>query len=52
MSETEALSIMTKEISYATDKAVNRIEKILRERTNENDVIVLMGIGNTIGVYP
>ena len=52
MSETEALSIMTKEISYATDKAVERIEKIIRERTKERDVVVLMGIGNTIGVYP
>lgn len=52
MSATEALSIMSKDIALAVDTAVERVERIIRERSKEGGNIVLVGVGNTIGVYP
>lgn len=52
MSIPEALSIMSKEVTLGVDKAVDRIGKIIEERTEVGDKIVLIGVGNTVGVYP
>jgi hypothetical protein len=46
----EAISTMKKDIITGIDDAVQRIKRLILERTKEGDVIVVAGIGNTIGV--
>jgi hypothetical protein len=46
----EALSTMRKELVDGVEAAVERVKNIIRTRTKEGDVVVLAGIGNTIGV--
>lgn len=50
MSEKEAVGEMNETIKKAVDKAVERVYKIIRERTKMGDVVLVAGIGNTIGV--
>lgn len=52
MSEAEALSVMSKAVALAADTAVERVERIIRERSKEGRNVILVGVGNTIGVYP
>ncbi len=46
----DAISTMKKEIADAAEKAVRIVQKIVEERTKEGESIVLVGVGNTIGV--
>ena len=46
----EAVSTMKKEIVDGVEAAVERVKNIIRTRTKEGDVVVLAGIGNSIGV--
>jgi hypothetical protein len=46
----EALTTMKKEIAEAADLIVNKIKKAIIERTKEGDIIIVAGIGNTIGI--
>ena len=46
----EAISPMKKEIFQAADEAITRIRRILAERTKEGDIVIVAGIGNTIGI--
>ena len=46
----EALSTMKKEIVDAADEVVERIKKIVAERVKEGEVVIVAGIGNTIGI--
>lgn len=46
----EAVSTMKKEIVDGVEAAVERVKEIVRTRTKEGDVVILAGIGNTIGV--
>lgn len=50
MSLEEALTTMLKEVSEASDIIVERIKKAIAERTKEGDLVIVAGIGNTIGV--
>jgi len=52
MAGPEALSIMSKEIALSIDKALRRVERVIEERSEVGDTVVLVGVGNTIGVYP
>ena len=52
MSIPEAYATMDKNISEAIDKAIERIERTIEEKTHEGDTVLLIGVGNTIGVYP
>ncbi len=52
MSEIEALSILTKELYESTEKALNIIERVIKERSDKGDKIILIGVGNTIGISP
>jgi len=52
MSEEEALSVINKTLFDATDKALANIERVIEERSKPGEVIILVGVGNTIGVYP
>lgn len=46
----DAVSPMRKEIFDAVDKAIERIKQVILERTKEGDKIIIMGVGNTIGI--
>jgi hypothetical protein len=46
----DAVSMMRKEISDAADKAIERVKGVVLERTKEGDQVIIVGVGNTIGV--
>lgn len=46
----DAISVMKKEIAEATDKTIERVNRIIEEKTKEGDTIILVGVGNTLGV--
>ena len=46
----EAISVMRKEIANAIEEVHKRIKKIILENTVEEDSIIIVGVGNTIGV--
>ena len=46
----DAVSPMRKEINDAVDKAIERIRSVVLERTKEGDKIIIVGVGNSIGV--
>ena len=41
---------MRKEIFDAADPVIERIKRLILERTTEGDNIIIAGIGNTIGI--
>jgi hypothetical protein len=46
----DAVSPMRKEIFDAIDGAIERVKRLILERTNNGDSVVIAGIGNTIGI--
>ncbi|MCD6114196.1 MAG: DUF1512 domain-containing protein [Thermoprotei archaeon] len=46
----EAITPMRKEISDAVEEVIRKIDKGLEERTKEGDVVVVVGVGNTLGI--
>ena len=46
----DAVSPMRKEINDAVDKAIERVRNVVLERTKEGDKIIIVGVGNSIGV--
>lgn len=46
----EALTTIKKEIVEASDVIVERVKKIIAERTKEGEIVIVAGIGNTMGV--
>ena len=46
----DAVSPMRKEISDSVDKVIERVKGVVLERTKEGDKIIIVGVGNTIGV--
>jgi len=46
----DAVSPMRKEIFDAADKAVERIKQVILERTKEGDKVIIVGVGNSIGI--
>jgi hypothetical protein len=46
----DAVSPLRKEINDAVDKAIERIRSVVLERTKEGDKIIIVGVGNSIGV--
>jgi hypothetical protein len=49
-SEVEAITAMKKEIADATEKVPSIIQRLIEEYTKEGDIVLLAGIGNTLGV--
>lgn len=47
---TDAISVMNKEIAEASDKAVAVVQRIIEEKTKEGDNVLIVGVGNTLGV--
>jgi len=50
MSSEEAITHMTKEIFEGVVRAAEAVKKIIREKTREGDIVLVAGIGNTVGV--
>ncbi|MCY0883350.1 MAG: DUF1512 family protein, partial [Acidianus infernus] len=50
MSMEEAITEMRKEVYEAADKVVNYVKNIILERTKPGDTVVLVGVGNTVGI--
>ncbi len=46
----DAVSPMRKEINDAIDKAIERVKGVILERTKEGDKVIIVGVGNSIGV--
>ena len=46
----DAVSPMRKEIFDASDKAIERIKQVILERTKEGDKVIIVGVGNSIGI--
>jgi hypothetical protein len=46
----DAVSPMRKEIADAVDPVIDRVKNVVKERTKEGDKIIIVGVGNTIGV--
>ncbi|MHB1868533.1 MAG: DUF1512 family protein, partial [Nitrososphaerales archaeon] len=46
----DAISVMKKEIAEASDKTVAVIQRTIEEKTKEGDTILIIGVGNTLGV--
>jgi len=46
----DAVSPMRKEIFDAADEAVGRIKQVILEKTKEGDNVMVVGVGNTIGI--
>ena len=52
MSGPEALSVMCKEVALSAERALKRVERVIEERSEKGDTVVLIGVGNSIGVAP
>lgn len=50
MSMEEAITSMPQEVYEAADKVVELVKKLILERTKPGDTVVLIGVGNTVGV--
>ena len=46
----DAVSPMRKEINDAVDKVIERVKSVILERTKEGDKVIIVGVGNSIGV--
>jgi hypothetical protein len=46
----DAVSPMRKEIFEAAEVALDRVRRVIKEKTKEGDTVIVAGIGNTIGV--
>jgi hypothetical protein len=46
----DAVSPMRKEISDSVDKVIERVKNVILERTKEGDKVIIVGVGNTIGI--
>jgi hypothetical protein len=46
----DAVSPMRKEIADSVDTVIERVKNVILERTKEGDTIIIVGVGNTIGI--
>lgn len=46
----DAVSPMRKEINDAVDPVIERVRNVVLERTKEGDKVIIVGVGNSIGV--
>jgi hypothetical protein len=46
----EAISVMLKEIAETSDKVLKIVTRIIEEKTEQGDRVVVVGVGNTLGV--
>jgi hypothetical protein len=46
----EVLSPMTDLLKNSVDEVIQRLGRVIRERTKEGDTVLVVGVGNTIGI--
>lgn len=46
----DAISVMMKDIAEASDKVVAVVQRIIEEKTKEGDSVLIVGVGNSLGV--
>jgi len=46
----EVLSPMTDTLTSSADEVIKRLVRVIRERTKEADIVLVVGVGNTIGI--
>ena len=46
----EAITPMAQEIAESVDKVIERVKRTIKEGTKPGDVVIVAGIGNTVGV--
>lgn len=46
----DVISIMRREIVDSVDEVIERIKRIIRENTKEGEKVIIVGVGNTIGI--
>jgi hypothetical protein len=46
----EVLSPMTESLIKSVDEVIQRLERVIREQTKKGDTVLLVGVGNTIGI--
>jgi hypothetical protein len=46
----EVLAPITEKVSQAADSVISRLGSIIQERTKEGDTVIVVGVGNTIGI--
>jgi hypothetical protein len=46
----DAVSPMRKEIFDSSDKVIERIKQVILEKTKEGDKVIIVGVGNTMGI--
>ncbi len=46
----EAITPMKKDIAEAADGVIQRIKSLIQERTKEGELVIVAGIGNTVGI--
>ena len=51
MSDEDAIRSMSTEIAEAAEKAYQKVLEIIRTKTRPGDNVIVVGVGNTVGVY-
>jgi hypothetical protein len=46
----EVLASMSEAISKSADNVIGTVKRVLQERTKEGDTVIVVGVGNTIGI--
>lgn len=46
----DAISLMKKEIAEAVEKVLGIVNRVIEEKTKEGDRVLVVGVGNTIGI--
>jgi len=46
----DTIGVMTKEISESSEKVVQVIQNLIEKKTKESDTILIIGVGNTLGI--
>jgi hypothetical protein len=46
----EVLSPMTDKLTNSADEVIKRLGRVIRERTKDGAVVLVVGVGNTIGI--
>lgn len=50
MSEADAINTMTKQVYEGVKKAINVVRNIIESKVKEGGTVILVGIGNTVGI--
>ena len=46
----DAISVMKKEIAESSEEVMTRITRAIKERSKRGDDVIIVGVGNTVGV--